>query len=232
VPLPDDFEDVSREHALLAVAAGSLTVTDRSRNGTFVDGRRLAKDAPHALGERGTFRMGGSLTVHVVLVPGADAGAGAASTFNAVLRVPGSRDHPLPLGPAMVILVADGGGVAAESVGTDDPARVLQRYRDAGRPPYAAFRATAPTEAEVMHADGSTLAMMVNRARLAPGQRARLINLDVVRLGDLRVDIRVRRERAIECINPECRLLNPYDPTKNCRWCGFRLHEGVSQIIG
>lgn len=72
--------------------------------------------------------------------------------------------------------------------------------------------------------------VMVNRSPVGPGPRP-LEPFDLVSAGALEVGILPQGERAIRCHNVECRRLNPYDPRLNCRWCGFRLVDGVTVML-
>lgn len=59
--LPDD-PLLSRTHAVITRRGGTLTVTDRgSRNGSWLDGRRLRPDAPTPLTDGSVLRLGDSL---------------------------------------------------------------------------------------------------------------------------------------------------------------------------
>jgi len=58
-------DEVSREHLHLRrdAATGQFYLTDRSTNGTWVDGSRLRRDVEHALPERAEIRVGDVLTL-------------------------------------------------------------------------------------------------------------------------------------------------------------------------
>jgi len=51
-------EQVSRDHAVISRRAEQLQITDRSKNGTWVNGIRLAAGASSDLGDRDTIRLG------------------------------------------------------------------------------------------------------------------------------------------------------------------------------
>ena len=51
-------EQVSRDHAVISRRAEQLQITDRSKNGTWVNGIRLAAGAPCDLGDGDTVRLG------------------------------------------------------------------------------------------------------------------------------------------------------------------------------
>ncbi len=68
--LEKDYDNVSRRHAMLRHADGALTVEDLgSRNGTFLDGRRLAPCAPTPLANGARLRFAADLTAVVRLEP-------------------------------------------------------------------------------------------------------------------------------------------------------------------
>jgi group II intron reverse transcriptase/maturase len=61
---PDEPPTVSREHALLEVFNGSITITDQSRNGLWLDGRRLKRGERAALPPSAELRLGPTLLLH------------------------------------------------------------------------------------------------------------------------------------------------------------------------
>ncbi len=69
-----------------------------------------------------------------------------------------------------------------------------------------------------------------NHTCVENGMQAELGPLDVVSVGGVPIDILLPDVKASRCHNHGCRLLNPYDPHGNCRWCGHRLTEGVTEI--
>lgn len=59
-------DDVSREHFRLHrdPATGAFTITDKSRNGTWLNGKRLTRDVETAVGERAEIRVADSLKLN------------------------------------------------------------------------------------------------------------------------------------------------------------------------
>lgn len=75
-------------------------------------------------------------------------------------------------------------------------------------------------------------AAICNRRALMAGVPQALEHLDTVEVGPL--TLRILGEgagRALICVNPECRQLNPHEPGGNCRYCGTRLGDAVTRML-
>lgn len=216
----DGLKQVSRLHAVVSSQGGALVLTDSSVNGTSYDGR-LFKDGAVAIRDQDEFRIR-DFRVEVKRVAQQQKRPVA---FNAVF-IGRSREETIPVGPTALLLRLDGKKPRVHYVEPRDPDSTLSKYPDAlaliSVRDNLGIIATAPL--------GVTHGLTVNRGK-APGGVQPLRLHDVVAIGSLRIEILHDKHQAIRCKNPGCRLLNPYDPRENCRYCGHRLVEGETRFV-
>jgi hypothetical protein len=220
-----DREDISRIHVEVRSEGGRLVAYDRSRNGTIHRGKRMDPTAPAALADVDTL----SIAEFQVKLTKAPSLAAVPVSFVAKVRTRAAHDHPFSLGPTMLAIVDKGGSVAGAAIQPTDAESAAQGYRAAGQTPLAMVWAAGGAAHILITPEIGALKVAINRAPQRPGTMT-LAPLDVVRIADLRIEIHEPGKKAIECVNAECQLLNPYDPDVNCRWCGFKLQEGVTRI--
>ena len=224
--LPESLSQLSRVHLELNERGGRLHVTDTSSNGVTRGGSRLTRGEPVRIGDREELDLPGvRLTIQRV-------GATPEADIHIVARVGAKPSRKVPLGGEALVVFAQGAAGAAlekrpSGFTLDDFAA------EPGSAGKAVLAILSPEPGGV----GLTLPRIdnapdirLNRAALTPGQHW-MVALDVLTIGGLRLEAHARGIRAIECVNGQCRLLNAYRPEENCRWCGYKLIEGVSRMV-
>lgn len=220
-----DREDISRIHVEIRSDGGRLIAFDRSRNGTLHRGRRMDPAQPVTLADSDTLAIA-EFQVRLTKAPSL---AAVPVAYVAKVRTRASHEHPFNLGPTMLAIYDKGGAVSAAAIQPTDPEAAAQGYRAAGQSPLAIIWAAGGRPSALIAPEIGNLKVALNRAPQRPGTIA-LTALDVLKIADMRIEILEPGQRAIECVNAECQLLNPYDPDVNCRWCGFKLQEGVTRL--
>ncbi len=224
--LPETLSQLSRIHLELTERGGRLHVTDTSTNGVSRDGNRLTRGEPLRIGDREDLELPG-VRLNIQRVGGAPE-----ADIHIVARVGSKPSRKVPLGGEALVVFAQGtAGAALEK----RPSGFS--LDDFAAEPGSASKAVLA----ILNPEPGGLALhlpridnppdiRLNRAELTPGQHW-MVPLDVLTIGGLRLEVHASGSRAIECVNARCRLLNAYRPEENCRWCGYKLIEGVSRMV-
>ena len=216
---------ISRFHATLTERVGALGLADTSLNGTQYRGRTLNK-------AEATIENVDEFTVqrYRVEVRRVQAAAAEPVIFHAVVHSR-SRELTYAIGPtSLVLLLEDQRGQVA-LVRPKEPAAILAAYAAEGREALAVIAAKDGFGIITTTPAALKRGLLINRG--APrGDTERLRVLDVVSIGHLRIEILEKDQRALKCKNHECELLNPYEADENCRFCGHRLVEAQTRVIG
>lgn len=242
VRIRTDDRMISRHHADVVEQDGTLFVVDRSTNGTEHQGRVLRKERA-VLGDDGSFGVR-SFRIVVKAAAGSrdeaptspagdrpDGGSGPATLLTASISRRGRGDILHRIGPHAVALLVEDERCIVEGVAPALPDDLEMAYRSAGRIPAALITPLGLRAVLQITDEGRLLGAQLNRAPLGTGMRE-LASFDVFALGLLRIDFMAPGERGIRCHNPVCTMLNPYDPSLNCRWCGTKLVEGITRFHG
>jgi pSer/pThr/pTyr-binding forkhead associated (FHA) protein len=220
-------ELISRAHAEISFDNGALTVTNLSQSLSTAAGSQTLKRPGERmpLKDRDTIRIG-EFFVRVVREASPDTNSPNREHFAIVSQL----GHP----PNTIILencIAIVRGSPAESANDQFVVIDKQANTSSGCPKgtIAVLRSEAgvPTLDLVSAEDSQHLRL--NGASIQ-SFHCRLEPLDTLSSGTLRIDILEAGNLALRCINPTCERLNPYRPDENCRWCGFKLSEGLSVL--
>ncbi|GAB4230016.1 MAG: hypothetical protein Kow0032_11580 [Methyloligellaceae bacterium] len=217
IQIDERESEASRYHAEIFSDGTRLYLRDRSLNGTVVSGREIRDQTVE-------IRPGEPFSItnyeFVVSVP---------SDFT--LRHTDRYGRPL----STFDLVA-GGGVAAvrrdgvitcEQVSSLDEVR--RRFASAECCVYFTLDGETPTLSVIANRTPDQ-AVMVNRIPIE-GNSARLNSLDVIYIGDERLDLVVQGEEVLVCGNVNCTQLVPYVVQGQCKFCGQDLHAGQTCLV-
>lgn len=246
--VPNAPAAMSRVHLKLDLdpSGAAIVLHDLSSNGVSVNGRLLP--------QKGASRFApGDLALfagHTMRIELPQAAAPNPPAYGAPAGgLPGAEPQPA-LGAALFTASGQAGDAASVDLtrfsarARLDGAQALLSQKEADASPEALLAApgalyalTGPgpfaaggARATVHVAADAPAPVTLNRLPLEPGPRA-LKAYDLVSVAGLEVGILPAGLRAIRCHNPECARLNPYDPTLNCQWCGFRLVEGMTVML-
>lgn len=223
---PND-QTVSRVHTQIELIDGRLAIIDKSTNGTFFNGRMMKT------GETQTFADGDKFEVrgHQFRVSRAQRDPSIPVAFYAAIRV-GGEQKLFPIGESLLLCIKSGNGIRFEeapfTAGTNYQ-NIVARQRLDGESLLAVIHAGGKLGVLKAAADAGAPILVNNQLEVKGGQQE-LRALDVVSIGGVPVDILLPDMKASRCHNHTCKLLNPYDPHGNCRWCGHRLTESVTEI--
>lgn len=225
--LPDD-PTVSRTHTVVELSDGRLQIVDRSTNGTLYGGRLMKT------GETLEFRDGDGFEVrgHAFRVTRVKRNPDIPNAFYAAIRI-GGEQKLFPIGETLLLCVRSENGIRFEEAPTSPTTNfqdIIGRQRLQGESLLAVIQSGGKLGLVKAAADASAPVTVNNHTRVENGMQVELRPLDVVSVGGVPIDILLPDVKASRCHNFDCRLLNPYDPHGNCRWCGHRLTEGVTEI--
>jgi hypothetical protein len=224
---PDD-QTVSRLHTVIELNGGRLQIVDKSTNGTRYDGRLMKT------GEALEFRDGDRFEVrgYEFRVARAKRNPNIPNVFYAAIRI-GGEQKLFPIGETLLLCVRSENGIRFEEAPmspTTNFQDIIGRQRLQGEGLIAAIHAGGKLGVVKAASDAPATVTVNNHTRVENGMQMDLRPLDVVHVGGVPIDILLPDVKASRCHNYECRLLNPYDPHGNCRWCGHRLTEGITEI--
>jgi hypothetical protein len=222
-----DNDNISRLHASIALDGQRIRLTDSSMNGTFFRGQRIPQ------GQAVTFdEAGGQFEIldFVIRVKKAKSNPNMPVLFDAAVF--DNVKRPLkrfPIGELMIVGVFKG-SLKIEALPTDaDFDTIFGRYRIDGRKPLFCILADQGRGMLVLSDDGVAIGVKKNRSEVRQ-QSLPLVALDVIELGDIRIELLPQSGEYLRCNNPKCELLNPYHRHDNCKFCGFRLVNGHTVI--
>lgn len=224
---PND-QTVSRLHTVIELSNGRLQIVDKSTNGTLYNGRMMKT------GEAADFTDGDHFEVrgHQFRVSRAKRDPNIPVMFYAAIRI-GGEQKLFPIGETLLLCVKSSNGIRFEEApmtpGTNFQ-DIIGRQRLEGENLLAVIHAGGKFGVVKSAADAQAPVIVNNHTQVKNGMQLDLRPLDVVSVGGVPVDILLPDMKASRCHNHTCRLLNPYDPHGNCRWCGHRLTEGVTEI--
>lgn len=224
---PDD-STISRVHTVIELSGSRLQIVDKSTNGTFYAGRLMKT------GETAEFNDGDRFEVrgHQFRVMRAKRDPNIPVAFYAAIRA-GGEQKLFSIGETLLLCVKSANGTRFEEApmtpGTNFQ-DILGRQRLDGENLIAVIHAGGKLGVVKSAADAKAAVTVNNHTQVKNGMQLELRALDVVSIGGVPVDILLPDAKASRCHNHTCRLLNPYDPHGNCRWCGHRLTEGITEI--
>lgn len=218
---------ISRVHAQIDAGKGKLQLTDTSANGTRYRGQLMRNGESVALSDDDTFEI----REYVIKVKRAKHDPSIRTTLEARVFVRGlPGDAPLPIGEMMVLCVKTQKGIRFDQAPTTGDLNVQDiavRYRLQGDQFFAALYSIR----DIAYLEiGDEPPVKITRNKAEVTERVVLKPHDVVQIGDIRIDLHAPGEKSLMCPNPSCQLLNPYDPTVNCRFCGFHLAGGHTRL--
>lgn len=225
--LPDD-PTVSRVHTVIELSGGRLQIVDKSTNGTVYGGRLMKTGETLEFQDGDLFEVRG----HEFRVARAKRNPDIPNAFYAAIRI-GGEQKLFPIGETMLLCVKSENGIRFEEAPMTPGTHfqdIIGRQRLQGESLIATIHAGGRLGLVKSAADATLFVTVNNHTRVETGMQAELRPLDVVNVGGVPIDILLPDVKASRCHNHGCRLLNPYDPHGNCRWCGHRLTEGVTEI--
>jgi hypothetical protein len=224
---PDD-QTVSRLHTLIELSGGRLQIIDKSTNGTLYNGRLMKTGETLDFNDGDRFEVRG----HEFRVSRARRDPNIPNAFYVAIRI-GGEQKLFPVGETLILCVKSSNGIRFEEApmtpGTNFQ-DIIGRQRLDGETLIAVIHAGGKLGIVKSAAGAQAPVIVNNHTRVEQGMQLELRALDVVSIGGVAVDILLPDMKASRCHNHTCRLLNPYDPHGNCRWCGHRLTEGVTEI--
>jgi pSer/pThr/pTyr-binding forkhead associated (FHA) protein len=223
---PND-QTVSRVHTQIDLAGDRLQITDKSTNGTLYNGRVMKTGETLDFADGDRFEVRG----YQFRVSRSKRDPSIPVAFYAGIRI-GGEQKLFPIGETLLLCVKSGNGIRFEEApftpGTNFQ-DIIGRQRLEGENLLAVIHAGGKLGVVKASSDAEAPVIVNNHTNVKGGQ-VELRALDVVSIGGVPVDILLPDMKASRCHNHTCRLLNPYDPHGNCRWCGHRLTEGVTEI--
>jgi hypothetical protein len=224
---PND-QTVSRVHTVIELSGGRLQIVDKSTNGTLYNGRSMKTGEAAEFNDGDRFEIRG----HQFRVARAKRDPSIPISFYAAIRL-GGEQKLFPVGETLLLCVKSANGIRFEEApmtpGTNFQ-DIIGRQRLEGENLIAVIHAGGKLGVVKSAADAKAPVVVNNHTQVKNGMQLDLRPLDVVSVGGVPVDILLPDMKASRCHNHTCRLLNPYDPHGNCRWCGHRLTEGVTEI--
>lgn len=218
---------ISRIHAQIDRVADRLCLLDRSRNGTRYRGKLLTAGNIVELEDEDSFEIRG----YVVKVARARRDPTVPVLFEVHILL-GDRMHgkPLSIGELMVLCIKTGAGrLRFDHVPMEvDWRTIIVRHRLDGEALLAAVMARRGIGHLMSRRQGAH-GITVNLHPVTEEDRE-LRPRDVIHIGKVCIELHSPGEKSLKCPNPACGLLNPYAPNENCRFCSFRLVEGVSRV--
>ena len=224
---PDD-QTVSRVHTVIELNGGRLQIVDKSTNGTSFGGGLMKTGEVRDFNDGDRFEVRG----HHFRVVRARRDPNIPNAFYAAIRI-GGEQKLFPVGETLLLCVKSANGIRFEEAPmtpTTNFQDIIGRQRLEGENLIAVIHAGGKFGIVKSAADAQAAVVVNNHTRVEKGMQLELRALDVVNIGGVPVDILLPDMKASRCHNHTCRLLNPYDPHGNCRWCGHRLTEGVTEI--
>ncbi len=219
---------ISKQHLLIQGGEGGFLVTDKSKNGTSRNGIPLPKDHPIFVSPTEKISIPG-FTI-ALKVGHAHAKAHSGNPL-AVCIIERGLQKSYPLAEAAVAWFTGASGLKLEAIAEANPANILAAYQRRGRTPLLLVAQDGEAKAKAFHpVESPSYPVTLNRAPMAIGEWA-LADLDVVHIKKHRVEIRNPAGAALLCVNPTCELLNSYDRTGNCVWCGYVLAGARSEPL-
>ncbi|MCW5681172.1 MAG: FHA domain-containing protein [Xanthobacteraceae bacterium] len=224
---PND-QTISRLHTVVDLSGGHLQITDKSTNGTNFNGRIMKTGETQALADGGTFEVRG----HQFRVSRVQRDPNAPVVFYVVAEG-GGNEKAFPIGESLLLVIKSGDRIRFEEAPFSEDTNytdIIARQRLDGEQllgmifkggKLGVLRAAAEPAARIN----------INNHLDVRGGSHELRPLDVVNFGGVSVDIMLPDMKASRCHNHTCRLLNPYDPHGNCRWCGHRLTESETRFV-
>lgn len=224
-------KSVSRTHASVELVGGQLRLIDRSTNGTLHAGRLLHNGETADLSDDDRFQIR-DYEIHITR---ARRDPSIPVSFAARVSVRGEvLREDLSIGEMMVLCVESSEGqLLLEPVPTTGDTKLetfVARYRLNGETLLAAIIAREGQGVLQRFASTEGPQMRLNRDPVT-GSRIKLKPLDVVEIGDARIELLRPGEKGLVCSNSSCQLLNEYKPLENCRWCGHKLVHGTTVIV-
>lgn len=223
---PND-QTVSRVHTQIELVNDRLHIVDKSTNGTLYNGKVMKTGESIAFGDGDQFEVRG----HQFRVTRTQRNPNIPVSFFCGIRI-GGEQKLFPIGETLLLCIKSGKGVRFEEApftsGTNYQ-DVVARQRLGGESLLAVIHAGGKLGVLKVAAELAAPVLVNNHTHVQGGQQE-LRALDVVNVGGVPVDILLPDMKASRCHNHSCRLLNPYDPHGNCRWCGHRLTESVTEI--
>lgn len=223
---PND-QTVSRVHTQIDLSNGRLTITDKSTNGTVYNGRVMKTGETVSFNDGDRFEIRG----HQFRVSRAQRDPSIPVAFYAAIRS-GGEQKLFPIGETLLLCIKSGNGIRFEEApftADTNYQNIIARQRLDGENLLAVIHVGGKLGVLKAAADAAVPIVVNNHTQVKGGQQE-LRALDVVSIGGVPVDILLPDMKASRCHNHTCRLLNPYDPHGNCRWCGHRLTESVTEI--
>ena len=224
---PND-QTVSRVHTMIELHGDHLQIVDKSTNGTHFNGSMMKTGETLDFNDGDRFEIRG----YQFRVARAKRDPSIPVAFYAAIRI-GGEQKLFPIGETLLLCVKSGNGIRFEEApmtpGTNFQ-DIIGRQRLSGESLIAVIHVGGKLGVVKSAADGNTPVIVNNHTDVKSGMQLDLRPLDVVSIGGVPVDILLPDMKASRCHNHSCRLLNPYDPHGNCRWCGHRLTESVTEI--
>jgi hypothetical protein len=220
-PPDDPDKTISRVHAQIEAGNGRLQLTDCSSNGTLYKGRLMKNGETVPLADDDSFNV----RDYLIKVTRAKHDPNARTTLEAhffVRDLP--SDSPIAIGEMMVFCVKTAKGIRFDQAPATSDLNIQDiavRYRLQGDEFFAAIYSIRDVAyLEVEHE--APVAITRNKGPVT-SEQVILKPHDVIQFGDVRIDLHAPGEKSLICTNAACRLLNPYNNTVNCRFCGFHL---------
>jgi FHA domain-containing protein len=221
-------KSISGTHARVEAAGSVLRLTDLSLNGTTYRDRRLNRGEAVELHDGEAF----GVRDYLVRVKRAKSNPNIPTVFDAQIYENGVPRILQPIGEMFLLFVRTRKGVWFDPIPASkntDFDLIVGTHKLAGELPFAVLAAGRGGGILLLQRAEKLPNVLLNRRPLASAETP-LSPLDVIQVGDARIELLVAGERSLKCSNASCELLNPYDHRGFCRFCGFRLVEAETRM--
>lgn len=230
VSIGTDDHGLSRRHAQVSHAEGRLLLTDTSLNGTLLRGQKLNRQTAE-LKDGEVFEIRG----YSVRISRVRIAPDAPALVEAQVWYLGQKLLVQGIGEMMLVFLRTGPERLSFEpiplVRGSDLDRLLDRWARPGEQAYGLLYAQHGQCIFSFAPRPEAPKVLVNKAPVRAGETV-LHPRDTIQAGAARIELLVPGELSLKCLNPKCERLNPYDHRGHCEYCGFRLNEAETRVIG